>query len=72
MSKEISNPQIENATRNIGDEDSDDSFIGVFLQNVWIDLLTIQLWYLRKKENILSLLLTLTAVKNVGCTGGVY
>ena len=34
MSKGISNPQIENATRNIGDEDSDDSFIGVFLQNV--------------------------------------
>ena len=32
MSKGISNLQIENAIRNIGDEDSDDSF--VFLLNV--------------------------------------
>ena len=30
MSKGISNLQIENALRNIGDEELDDSFVGVF------------------------------------------
>ena len=33
MSKGISNLQIENAIRNIGDEDLDDNFAGVFLSN---------------------------------------
>ena len=30
MSKGISNLQIENALRNIGDEELDDNFVGVF------------------------------------------
>ena len=33
MSKGISNFQIENATKNIGDNDLDDNFVGVFPSN---------------------------------------
>ena len=44
-----------------------------FLLIIWINLLTMQLWYLRNKSNIPSLLLILTAVKNADDTlGGIY
>ena len=33
MSKGISNVQIENTIENIGDEDLNDNFVGVFLSN---------------------------------------
>ena len=33
MSNRIGNLQIENAIRNIGDEDLDDNFVGVFPSN---------------------------------------
>ena len=58
MRRGISNFQIENEIKNIKDEDLDDNFVGVFPSNYinkFIYLLTMQLWYLRKKANIPSL-----------------
>ena len=67
MRRGISNFQIENAIKNIGNEDLDDNFVGVFHQILWINLLTISE---KKNVNIASLLTTLTVVKKEVHTGG--
>ena len=38
MSRGITNFQIENALKNLSDEDINDNFVGVFQQTKWIDL----------------------------------
>ena len=48
MSKGISNSQIENALKNMEDEDINNNSVGA----LWINLLLMRPWYQEKSENI--------------------
>ena len=72
MNKGISNFQIENAIDNIGDEDLNNNFVGVFPSNCMNKFINHSAMISSKKENVPLLLETLTAVKRVGHIGGVY
>ena len=63
---------IKNAIKNIEDEDLDDNFVSVFPSNYLDKFINHAAMISEKKENIPSLLLTLTVVKRVVHTAGVY
>ena len=54
MSVGISSFQIEEALKNIGDEDIENSFVGVFWSNHMDQFINHQLMISEKKENIRS------------------
>ena len=72
MSKGKSNLKIENAIKNVGVDDSNDHFVVVFPSNHMNKVINHAAVYRKKRANIPLLLLTLTAVKKEGHTGGVY
>ena len=72
MTKRISNFQIENAIENIEDNDLRDNFVRVFPLNYLNKFINHAAMISDKKDKILSLLLTLTAVEKEVHTGGVY
>ena len=63
---------IKNAIKNTEDEDLDDSFAGVFPSNYLDKFINHAAMISEKKENIPSLLLTLTVVKWMVHAAGVY
>ena len=73
MVDEIINFQIEEAFRNINDDDINDNFVGAFPSNhmnKFID--DASMISQKKKENILLWLQILIAVAGTGLIGGVY
>ena len=63
---------IKNAIKNSEDEDLDDNFAGVFPSNYLDKFINHAAMISEKKENIPSLLLTLTVVKRMVHAAGVY
>ena len=72
MSKGISKFQIENALKNMNDEDINDNFVGVFLSNQMNKFIDHAAMISEERENIPSLLQMRTVLKRGELTGGVY
>ena len=73
MSKRISNFQIENALKNMNNEDIHDNFVGVFPSNHVNKFFYHAVMIFEKKwENIPLLLQIRTVLKRGRLTGGVY
>ena len=72
MSKGISNFQIENALKNMSDEDINDNFVDVFSSNHMNTFIDHAAMISEKRENISSLLQMRTVLKKDELTLGVY
>ena len=72
MSNGISNFQIEEAFKNIGDEDINNNFVGVFPSNYTSKFIDHKTIISEKKESIRFLQQTQTALAKRVLTGGVY
>ena len=72
MSKGISNFQIENALKNMSDEDINDNFVDVFSSNYMNTFIDHAAMISEKRENISSLLQMRTVLKKGELTLGVY
>ena len=72
MSKGISNFQIENALKNMSDEDINDNFVDVFSSNHMNTFIDHAAMISEKRENISSLLQMRTVLKRGELTLGVY
>ena len=72
MSKGISNFQIENALKNMSDEDINDNFVDVFSSNHMNTFIDHAAMISEKRENISSLLQMRTVLKKGELTLGVY
>ena len=72
MSKEISNSQIENALKNMEDEDINNNFVSVFPSNHMNKFINHAAMISGKKGNVYLSFQILTALARVAHTGGAY
>ena len=72
MSKGISNIQIKNTIKNLGDEDINDNFVGVFSSNHMNKLINHAAMKSEKKGKYPFVITNTDSSEKGGHTGGVY